>query len=105
MREELEDRFGPVPEPLANLLALTRARIKLGLAGARSVTFRGDRLTVAPIELDSARAKRLHERLDGALYEAGRSQVTVRVPPDGPKRFPAVVEAAEVLLAVTSETS
>jgi len=29
----------------------------------------------------------------------------VRVPPDGPKRFPAVVEAAEVLLAVTSETS
>ncbi len=103
LREELEDRFGPVPEPLGNLLALTRARIKLGLAGARSVSFRGDRLTVAPIELDSARAKRLHERLPGSLYEAGRSQVTVRVPPDGPERFPAVVDAAEVLLAVSGE--
>ncbi len=103
MREELEDRFGPIPEPLSNLLALTRARIKLGLAGARSVSFRGDRLAVSGIELDAARAKRLHERLPGALYEGGRSQVTVRMPPDGPQRFPALVEAAEVLLAVAGE--
>ncbi len=34
LREELEDRFGPVPEPLENLLALQRARIKFGQAGA-----------------------------------------------------------------------
>ena len=33
LREELEDRFGPVPEPLENLLALQRARIKFGQAG------------------------------------------------------------------------
>jgi transcription-repair coupling factor (superfamily II helicase) len=105
LREELEDRFGPVPEPLEHLLALARARIKLGLAGARSVNFRGDRLAVAPIELDSTRARRLHEELPGALYEAGRSQVTVRVPPDGPQRFPAVVQAADLLLALTRETT
>ncbi|HEY8303551.1 MAG TPA: transcription-repair coupling factor, partial [Solirubrobacteraceae bacterium] len=55
LREELEDRFGPVPEPLSNLLALQRARIKFGQAGARAVSFRGDRLAVTPIELDSAR--------------------------------------------------
>ncbi len=48
LREELEDRFGPVPEPLANLIALQQARIKLGQAGARAVTFRGDRLAVTP---------------------------------------------------------
>ena len=53
LREELEDRFGPVPEPLENLLALQRARIKFGQAGARTVSFRGDRLAVVPIELDS----------------------------------------------------
>ncbi len=57
LREELQDRFGPVPEPLENLLALQRARIKFGQAGARTVSFRGDRLAVVPIELDSARAK------------------------------------------------
>jgi transcription-repair coupling factor (superfamily II helicase) len=105
LREELEDRFGPVPEPLANLLALQRARIKFGQAGAQTVSFRGDRLAVTPIELDSVRAKRLREELPEALYEAGRSQVSVRVPSEGEQRFPTVVRAADVLLAVVRQAA
>jgi transcription-repair coupling factor (superfamily II helicase) len=105
LREELEDRFGPVPEPLGNLLALQRARIKFGQAGARMVSFRGDRLAVTPIELDSKRAKRLHEELPEALYEGGRAQVSVRVPKDGKERFPTVTKAADVLLALTREAA
>jgi transcription-repair coupling factor (superfamily II helicase) len=105
LREELEDRFGPVPEPLANLLALQRARIKFGQAGADAVSFRGDRLAVTPIDLDSVRAKRLRQELPEALYEAGRSQVSVRVPKDGEERFPAVVRAADVLLSVVREAA
>jgi transcription-repair coupling factor (superfamily II helicase) len=105
LREELVDRFGPVPEPLENLLSLQRARIKFGQAGARTVSFRGDRLAVVPIELDSKRARRLHEELPEALYESGRSQVSVRVPRDGGDRFPAVVRAADVLLAVKREAA
>src|SRR5439155_9603012 len=103
LRDELEDRFGPVPEPLDNLLALQQARIKLGQAGARAVTFRGDRLAVTPIELDSVRAKRLRAEIPEALYESGKSQLSVRVPDDPAQRFPAVVRAADVLLAVTRE--
>jgi transcription-repair coupling factor (superfamily II helicase) len=105
LREELEDRFGPVPEPLGNLLALQRARIKFGQAGARAVSFRGDRLAVTPIELDSARAKRLREQLPEALYESGRSQVSVRIPKEGEQRFPSVVRAADVLLALVREAA
>jgi transcription-repair coupling factor (superfamily II helicase) len=105
LREELDDRFGPVPEPLANLLALQRARIKFGQAGADAVSFRGDRLAVTPIDLDSVRAKRLRQELPEALYEAGRSQVSVRVPKDGEERFPAVVRAADVLLSVVREAA
>jgi transcription-repair coupling factor (superfamily II helicase) len=105
LREELEDRFGPVPEPVENLLALQRARIKFGQAGARTVSFRGDRLAVVPIELDSARAKRLREELPDALYESGRSQVSVRVPKDGAERFPSVVKAADTLLAIVREAA
>jgi len=101
--EELEDRFGPPPEPLLNLIALQQARIKLGQAGARTVTFRGDRLAVTPIELDSVRAKRLRAEIPEALYESGKSQLSVRVPDDPAQRFPAVVRAADVLLAVTRE--
>jgi transcription-repair coupling factor (superfamily II helicase) len=100
LHDELEDRFGPVPEPLANLLALQRARIKFGQAGATVVSFRGDRLAVTPIELDSVRARRLREELPEALYESGRSQVSVRVPREGPERFPTVVMAADVLLSL-----
>src|ERR1039457_2395447 len=105
LREELEDRFGPVPEALENLLALQRARIKFGQAGARTVSFRGERLAVVPIELDSTRARRLREELPGASYESGRSQVAVRVPKDGKERFPAVLKAADVLLAVMREAA
>jgi transcription-repair coupling factor (superfamily II helicase) len=105
LHEELEDRFGPVPEPLENLLALQRARIKFGEAGAQTVSFRGDRLAVVPIELDSSRARRLRQELPEALYESGRSQVSMRVPRDGKERFPTVVKAADVLLAVMREAA
>jgi transcription-repair coupling factor (superfamily II helicase) len=101
LREELEDRFGPVPEPVSNLLSLQRARIKLGQAGARSVTFRGGRLAIVPIELDSVRARALREQLPEALYEAGRSQVSLRVSEDPLKRFPAVLAAADAVLAAS----
>ncbi|MDX6648138.1 MAG: hypothetical protein QOJ97_89 [Solirubrobacteraceae bacterium] len=105
LREELEDRFGPPPEPLLNLISLQQARIKLGQAGARAVTFRGGRLAVTPIELDSVRAKRLHERIPESLYESGKSQLSVRVPDDPAERFPAVVRAADELLAITREAA
>jgi transcription-repair coupling factor (superfamily II helicase) len=103
LREELEDRFGPVPDPLSNLILLQQARIKLGQAGARAVTFRGDRLAMTPIELNLARAKKIRAEIPEALYESGKSQLSMRVPKDPVQRFPAVVRAADVLLAVTRE--
>ncbi len=105
LRDELEDRFGELPDPLNNLIALQQARIKLGQAGARAVTFRNGRLAVTPIELDSVRAKRIRQEIPEALYESGKSQLSVRVPEDPVKRFPAVVRAADVLLAVTREAA
>ncbi len=105
LRRELSDRFGPPPQPLVNLLILQQARIKLGQAGATAVTFRQGRLAVTPIELDSVRAKRLRAELPGALYESGKSQFSVRVPDDPEQRFPAVVQAADALLAVQREAA
>jgi transcription-repair coupling factor (superfamily II helicase) len=117
LREELADRFGPIPEPLENLIRLQDARIKLGRAGARSVDFRGGQrpeaagsagragyvMSVAPIELDSRGSRALRERIPEALYESGRSTVRVRLP-DGPaERFRAVVAAAEAILELASE--
>jgi transcription-repair coupling factor (superfamily II helicase) len=103
LREELSDRFGPLPDALENLIKLQDARIKLGRAGARAVTFSGGRLAVTPIELDSTGTKALRAELPGAIYESGKSQVTLRVPDDPVARFPAVVAAAEAILKVASE--
>ena len=102
LREELADRFGPVPEPLENLIRLQDARIKLGRAGARTVDFAGGRLAVAPIDLDSTGAKALREAIPEAVYESGRSTVRVRVPEEAAERFPAVVAAAEAILEVAT---
>ena len=45
--EELEDRFGPVPEPVENLRRASRRRASSwARAGARTVEFRAGRLTV-----------------------------------------------------------
>ena len=105
LRDELEDRFGELPEPLANLIMLQTARIKLGQAGARNVFFRGGRLAVTPVELDSVRAKQIRAEIPEALYESGKSQWSMRVPDDPVKQFPALVRAADVLLAATAEAA
>ncbi len=103
LREELLDRFGDLPEPLQNLISMQIARIKLGQAGASAVTFKGGRLAVTPIELDSVRAKRVRAIIPEALYESGKSQFSMRVPDDPAKQFPAVVRAADVLLSIVRE--
>src|SRR4051794_10802838 len=64
IRDEISDRFGPPPSEAENLLALQRARIELGLAGARSVEFRGGRLSVTGVELDSEAAGALSEKVE-----------------------------------------
>jgi transcription-repair coupling factor (superfamily II helicase) len=66
------------------------------------VTFSGGRLAVTPIELDST-GRRPAAELPGAIYESGKSQVTLRVPDDPVARFPAVVAAARRVLKVASE--
>ena len=105
LRDELEDRFGELPEPLENLITLQQARIKLGRGGRargrvpqRPARGHADRARLAPREA-------LREEIPEALYESGKSQLSVRVPDDPAERFPAVVRAADALLAVTREAA
>ncbi len=97
IRDELDDRFGQLPDQAENLLKLQRARIELGLAGARSVEFRGGRLTVSGVELDSTGAGVLSERVEGALYEWREQAASLRVAGDPQERLEAVLELADAL--------
>ncbi|HEY4778447.1 MAG TPA: TRCF domain-containing protein, partial [Solirubrobacterales bacterium] len=94
IRDELSDRFGQLPPQAENLLKLQQARIELGLAGARSVEFRGGRLSVAGVELDSEGAGVLAEQVEGAVYEWREQVAAVRAPGDPEERLAAVLALA-----------
>ncbi|MGI8460915.1 MAG: transcription-repair coupling factor [Solirubrobacterales bacterium] len=98
--DELRDRFGPLPEPLENLIALQRARIELGRAGAGSVEARGGRLTVSPIELEAEDSAAVTERVEGSIYEWRQRSLSVRVEDDPAARLAVAVALAEAIAAV-----
>jgi transcription-repair coupling factor (superfamily II helicase) len=95
--EELEDRFGAPPQPVANLLDLQRSRIALGDAGARSVEFRAGRLRVAPVDLDSSQVEALREILPEVIYEWRERTVVLPVPDEPAARLGAVSALADGL--------
>ncbi len=97
IRDELDDRFGPPPPEVENLIALQRARIELARAGARRVEFRGGRLSVTDVELDSEQVEALGERLEGVIYEWRERVVALRAPDEPDARLAAVLALAEAL--------
>jgi transcription-repair coupling factor (superfamily II helicase) len=99
LREELEDRFGQLPDSVTNLLDLQRVRIALGEAGARSVEFRAGRLRVFPVELDSERVAVLNERVPEAIYQWRERNIAVPIPDDPTARLGALIAVAEGLSA------
>jgi transcription-repair coupling factor (superfamily II helicase) len=103
LRDELRDRFGPLPEPVESLFELQRARIELGRLGARTVEFRGGRLSVTPLELEAAAMGRLRDRIPEAMYESRVKTLSVRVPDDPDARLSAVLGLAEAVTAVLAE--
>ncbi len=103
LRDELADRFGPLPAPVENLLALQRARLDLGRAGARSVDLRGGVLGIAPIELDADQVEALGERMP-AQYDLRRRTLSMRTPDEPQARLATVLAVAEALLEVGEAT-
>ena len=98
---ELTDRFGPAPEPLERLLGLQRARIRFAEAGTTEVSFRQGRLTAGPVDLDSASAKELRERVEGVVYESGRRTASLRVGDEPTERYRVLLALADALAAVS----
>jgi transcription-repair coupling factor (superfamily II helicase) len=73
-----EDRFGPPPEPVANLFAIQEAKLKLARLGADYLVFRGGRAVLGPLVLGSAELRELRRLADTAVYSSSRSEVTLR---------------------------
>jgi len=91
LRDELRDRFGPAPDPVEALLELQRARIEVGKAGGRVAEVRGGRLSISPLELDSARVGAIREAIPEAMYETARQTLSLRVPDEPAERLEALL--------------
>ena len=87
-----------VPEPVENLLALQRARIELGAAGARTAEVRGGRLSIDP-----ARARRRGRRAPARARSRRRSTssrtrtLSLRVADEPAERLEAMLALTEAL--------
>ena len=80
--EELTDRYGEPPEPVLNLVAVSRLRRMAQRANLSEVVVMGDRLRVAPADLADSIQVRLQRMYPGAKYHAAAASVIVPLPPE-----------------------
>jgi len=78
LRAAVEDRFGPLPEPVENLFAIQEAKLKLARLGADYLVYRGGRSVVGPLVLGSAELRQLRRQADTAVYSSDRKEVALR---------------------------
>jgi len=74
-----EDRYGPLPEPVSNLLAIQEAKLKLARLGADYLVYRGGRATVGPLTLGSVEVRALIGTEPTAIYSTSKREVSLRV--------------------------
>jgi len=74
----LEDRFGPLPEPVENLFRIQEAKIKVALLGADYLVFQGGKATVGRLVLGSAELRELRDRAKTAIYASSSQEVSMR---------------------------
>ena len=74
----LEDRYGPLPEPVENLFAIQEAKLKLALLGADYLVFRGGRATVGPLVLGSGELRELRTGSTQPSTRRAKREVSLR---------------------------
>jgi transcription-repair coupling factor (superfamily II helicase) len=98
LQASLEDRYGPLPEPVEHLFSIQEAKIKLARLGADYLVFRGGKATVGRLVLGSGELKELRTRIHTAVYTTGNQEVTLRSEqgfPQALRLVDAIVEARQ----------
>ncbi|SHJ17029.1 transcription-repair coupling factor [Actinomyces denticolens] len=101
--DELADRYGPVPEPVARLAALARLRALAAGVGVREIVAQGKSIRFAPVELPESGRMRLTRLYPGTTIKPATRTIVVPAPGaarmgGGPIEGEALLRWAEVLL-------
>ncbi|MEP7091785.1 MAG: TRCF domain-containing protein, partial [Nocardioidaceae bacterium] len=78
--EELVDRYGQPPPPVASLLEVARFRGRARQAGLTDVTVQGKYVRFAPVELPDSGTVRLHRLHPGSILKPGLRTMLVPRP-------------------------
>ena len=93
LQASLEDRFGPLPDPVQHLFAIQEAKIKLARLGADYLVYRGGKATVGRLVLGSGELQELRNRIHTAVYAVGNREVSLRSP-----EFPQALGLVDAIL-------
>ncbi|HUN35765.1 MAG TPA: transcription-repair coupling factor [Trebonia sp.] len=83
VREELLDRYGPLPEPVETLLQVAGLRFAARAAGLTDITLQGNHVRFAPVELPDSRVVRLQRLYPKTLLKPAVRTMLVPVPKTG----------------------
>ncbi|WP_371440773.1 TRCF domain-containing protein, partial [Corynebacterium sp. HMSC071F07] len=81
--EEMEDRYGPLPEPVTRLLAVARLRHQARRAGVGDIAVQGTRIKVHPVDLADSKQVRLKRLYPGSNYRAAAKAIQLGFPKAG----------------------
>ena len=108
VRDELADRYGPVPTEVENLLDIAILRQQAKDAGVHEIAAAGKMVRLQPLKLGDAAQMKLARIYKGATYKPNLSLVTIPRPTEGtgltspPLRNKAVIDwASHVLTDLT----
>jgi transcription-repair coupling factor (superfamily II helicase) len=94
LQAALEDRYGPLPEPVEHLFAIQEAKIKVARLGADYLVYRSGKATVGRIVLGSGELRELRERIHTAVYAVANREVSLR----GEDGFPQAIRLVDAIL-------
>ncbi len=84
VREELVDRFGPLPVPVLNLLEVARFRALARRAGLTDVTLQGSHIRFSPVRLPDSRKVRLQRLYPKSIIKVATNTLLVPAPKTAP---------------------
>jgi transcription-repair coupling factor (superfamily II helicase) len=84
VRDELVDRYGPLPEPVANLLEVAKLRVELRAYGIAEVVLQGNQIRFAPVVLRESQTLRLQRLYPKSIVKPPVRTILVPRPTDAP---------------------
>ncbi|HVC74368.1 MAG TPA: transcription-repair coupling factor [Mycobacteriales bacterium] len=106
VRDELADRYGPLPEPVANLLQVARFRVFARRYGVTEVSLQGSVVRFTPLSLRESQEMRMHRLYPRSVWKGSIGTISVPRPgkPGQPLRdVPLLAWARTVLFDVLGE--